>query len=304
MKVLGFGDLVVEKVIIIDKFPKIGEIAKIKSSLEFASGKCANVIKALSKLEFNASFIGKVGSDAEGSLLIENMIHYGIDTKNIILGNENSGIRVIVKSDGNKKIILENMGANYNLKLEEINRIEKVDLAYFVLLRSESLKTQKCIAKIMKEYGAKVIVNTDNLEKESKEILSLADVVLLDYSEFSKFSLEQIEDYIKKFLKNVAIFLIKIRNGINGCIVFENKNKIEKYIFKNKVEGILNEFSASSAFDSGFIFGLSKNKSLEESVKLANVFLKECIKREEPLSGIPTLHQLNFLLTQREFEKV
>ncbi|MFH8109986.1 MAG: carbohydrate kinase family protein, partial [Candidatus Aenigmatarchaeota archaeon] len=112
MKVLGFGDILVEKVITIDRFPKRTEKAEIKSFLEYASGKCANVTAALSKLEFDASFIGKVGSDAEGSLLIENMIHYGIDTKNIILGNENSGIRVIVKSDDNKEIILENMGAN------------------------------------------------------------------------------------------------------------------------------------------------------------------------------------------------
>ncbi|MEM5812782.1 MAG: carbohydrate kinase family protein [Candidatus Aenigmatarchaeota archaeon] len=297
MKVLGFGDILVEKVITIDRFPKRTEKAEIKSFLEYASGKCANVTAALSKLEFDASFIGKVGSDAEGSLLIENMIHYGIDTKNIILGNENSGIRVIVKSDDNKEIILENMGANYNLKLEEINRIEKVDLAYFVLLKNESLKTQKCIAKILKKDGAKIIINTESLEKDKEGVLNFADVVFLDYNKFSSFSLNEIENKIKDFLKDVKIFVIKIRNGINGCIVFENGNKIEKHVFKNKDKVAFNEFNASSAFDAGFIFGLAKNKSLEDCVKLANFFLKECSNKEDFLSGIPTLHRLNFLFT-------
>lgn len=294
MKILGFGDLVVDKLIIIDKFPKKGEVAKLKSFLEYASGKCANVIAALSKLDFDASFIGKVGSDAESSLLIESMINYGVDTKNIILGNENSGIRVIVKSDENRKIILENMGENYNLKLDEVNTIENVDLAYFVLLKEESLKTQKYVAKALKEHGTKLIVNTDSLEKERREIIALADVVLLDYNEFSKFSLEKIKNYVRKFFNSLQIFVIKIKNGINGCIVFENRNKIEKHIFKNKVESLINELNASSAFDSGFIFSFAKNRSLEESIKIANIFLKECVTKEDPLSWILSLRELNF----------
>lgn len=297
MKILGFGDIFVDKIITIDRFPKKGEKAKIISSEEYASGKCANVIAALSKLDFRSSFIGKVGSDAEGSLLIENMINHGVDTKDIVLGNGNSGIRIILRSeDKNSKIFLENMGENYNIKLEEIAGLENADIAYFVLLKDVSLKTQRNIAKIMKEQGAKIIINTESLDKESEEIIKLADVVFLDYNEFSNYSLDEIENNIKRILKSASFFVVKIQNGVNGSIVFENRSKIEKHLFRNRIEKNLNSLYVSSAFDSGFIFGFSKDKSLEECIKMANIFIRECIKSKDPLSGIPNIQRLNSLL--------
>lgn len=302
MKILGFGDLVVDKIISIDKFPKKNEKAMIKSIEEYASGKCANVIAALSKLDFVASFIGKVGGDAEGSLLIENMLNYGVDTKNIILGNEKSGVRVIIKTEEKQKIVLENMGENYNVRLEEIDIIDDFDLAYFVLLKGSSLETQKSIARIIKESGSKIIVNTESLEKEYEDIIKLADIIFLDYNEFLRFHINEFEKIIKKFLKTASLFVIKNYNGIKGCIVFENGNKIEKHIFKNKIENIFNEFNASSAFDAGFIFGVAKNKDLKECVKLANIFIEECTKKQDPLSGIPNLSQLSFLLKEKELK--
>lgn len=301
MKILGFGDIVVDKIISIDRFPKKGEIARIKSFEEHASGKCANVIASLSKLDFDVKFIGKVGSDAEGSLLIENMINHGIDSKNIILGNGNSGVRIIIRSEDKKKILLENMGENYNLKLEEIVDLENVDLAYFVLLKDVSLKTQKHVASIMKEQGSKIVISIESFEKENEEILKLADVVLLDYNEFSNFSLEDAEKNAKKLLRYATLFVLKIQNGMNGSIVFEKKSKIEKHIFRNKFELVFNDLYASSAFDSGFIFGLTKNKELEECIKIGNIFIEECIKRQDPVSGIPNIHRLNSLLGEHSY---
>jgi len=89
--------------------------------LKKAGGAPANVAASVAKLGGQASFCGKVGSDAFGKFLIDEMRHHGIDCSHVVIDEVISTTLAFVslKSDGERDFEFFR-GADGNLKYDEI----------------------------------------------------------------------------------------------------------------------------------------------------------------------------------------
>ena len=104
----------------LDSFPRAGETVKAKSVLLGCGGKGANQAAAVGKLGGKCAMIGKVGSDAFGERMKENLRSFGVDTSYISATDCPSGTAQIWVHNGNNRIVVDG-GANDRLTTEDID---------------------------------------------------------------------------------------------------------------------------------------------------------------------------------------
>ena len=92
-------------------FPKAGETLTAESVFVTPGGKGANQAAAVAKLGGKVTMVGKVGRDAFGPRMKENLNSFGVNTEFVTEADCGSGTAMIWVHDGNNRIVLDK-GAN------------------------------------------------------------------------------------------------------------------------------------------------------------------------------------------------
>src|SRR3972149_6241698 len=95
LDVVGFGALNVDKLFKVNRLAKAEEESFIEDYAEACGGSAANTIVGLARLGCKVGFIGKVGCDREGDLLIQDFRKEGVDTSGTVRarrGKSGSGL--------------------------------------------------------------------------------------------------------------------------------------------------------------------------------------------------------------------
>ncbi len=86
-------------------------------------GSAANTIYALANMGFGAGYVGRVGSDAEGEFLLDELKSVGVDTEGVAKGASKTGQCIaIVDREGERKLLIF-PNENEKLTLKELNRV-------------------------------------------------------------------------------------------------------------------------------------------------------------------------------------
>jgi ribokinase len=102
----------------------------------FPGGSAANTIYGLAKLGINTGFIGAVGADKEGKLLIQDLRKAGVDTRQIKVKEQAETGKVLGLTDYyGKRALYVAPGANSLLTREDIS-LEYIGQAEFIFLSS------------------------------------------------------------------------------------------------------------------------------------------------------------------------
>ena len=106
------GSINMDIILNTDRLPLEGESLPGNSYAYACGGKGANQATGLARLGAKTAMIGKVGDDANGHRLIENLKKNGIDTSNVSLEGSQSGLAAILLEKGGKNRIIVFEGAN------------------------------------------------------------------------------------------------------------------------------------------------------------------------------------------------
>jgi ribokinase len=124
---VGFGALNLDKIYRVDKIPKADEEGFVRDLQLFPGGSAANTIVGLARLGIRTAYIGKVGDDAEGGILLEDLKREGVDTRAVIKARGRSGTAIIFVDDSGNRAILVDPGVNDTIRYEEIDQKKIVD---------------------------------------------------------------------------------------------------------------------------------------------------------------------------------
>lgn len=113
------GSLNMDIAATVDRIPRAGETLAAQSVLVGCGGKGANQASAIGKLGEKCTMIGKVGNDAYGAQLIENLRGYGVRTDFVTTAQAPSGTAMIWVHKGNNRIVLHK-GANDLLTQKDV----------------------------------------------------------------------------------------------------------------------------------------------------------------------------------------
>lgn len=280
----------------VNKIAGKDEEAYITDLNESCGGSAANTIIGMARLGLATGFLGKVASDREGDLLLENLKKEGVDTGGLIKSHHGrSGtVQGFVDTEGERALYVD-PGVNDGITSQEINPeyISNTRLIHFTSFVGKSIQVQK---ELLDAIPSQVTVSMDPgmiyAQKGIKTIealLNRTDILLLNQKE-----LELMTPHIKidnkiKSLFDFGIKIIVVKQGEKGCIVTDDD---ESHFLEALNVDCQDTTGAGDAFNSGFLYGYLRGKSMERSAIIGNFVASCCVKEPGATSGLPSLSEI------------
>jgi ribokinase len=275
----------------VNKIPKAEEEAFVKDVKVFAGGSASNTIVGLSRLGLKTGYIGKVGKDADGDFLLNDLRKEGVDTYQVIRADGRSGNALIFVDESGNRAIIVDPGVNDTIRFEEIDldyvsKFKLLHLTSFICkLGEESFISQK---KIVKEFDGTISFDPGAVYAERglsdlKDIIKETTIFMPNAIEIEKLTGLSYKEGANCIL-NMGVELVVVKLGERGCYITDGKIELEIPAFKVEV---VDTTGAGDAFNAGFLYGYLKGKDLEECGKLGNYVASLCIQKVGARDGLP-----------------
>ena len=261
----------------IDSLPQVGkEILASKMDLTLGSSS-AIFASNLSSLGARVAFIGKVGKDIFGDMIIRDLEAKGVDTSMVIQSKElNTGATIVLNYDEDRAMVTH-PGAMENLTMQDISR-EQIAQAKHLHFSSYFLQPGiqgdlPKLFKMAKEAGLTTSLDTqwDPLEKwnfDFEDLLPYLDVFLPNEKELLHLTGKEDLDAAIDFIRSPKTALI-IKRGNEGSVAVTNGriNHLPPFLNKEVVDAI----GAGDSFNAGFIYKYINNAPVEVCQEFGNL---------------------------------
>ena len=288
-EVVGLGALNYDVLYVVERIARGGEEVGIRDVKKAPGGSAANTIVALSRLDVDTSFVGLVGTDKEGELILEEFVKEGFETE-IRKEEGYTGAAIgFVDAEGERALYIY-PGVNDRLGMEHID-MELINNARFLhtssFVHTKQLELQCELARRIESklsFSPGMLCFKYGLD-DLTELIARSEVLFISASELKSLMLS--EDYEKgatKLLdigaKNVCVTL-----GESGSYVANSTG--ESYLIDAYPTDVVDTTGAGDAFAAGFLYGLLHEKGIYESGKLGNLVASFCIREYGCRKGLP-----------------
>jgi ribokinase len=313
IEVVGLGALNIDHIYRVERILDDGE-GVINEAESFPGGSAANTIYGLAKLGMSTGFTGVLGDDAEGEILMRDFQKVGVDTSQIRVkpGAKTGSVLCLSDKLGRRSLYVlpaaNNLLAMDDLDLAYINQAKMLHISSFVNDRQFKILLE-LIDKL--DLSTKVSFTPGALYaakglKALTPILNRTHVLFINQNELEQLTGEGILAGAKSCLKQgcriIAVTLgqgtrLELSEGINRrtvTAVSYIRDAESEYVIEPDGRDTASEDAtgAGDAFATGFIYGLLKDKGLQECGRLGNAVAQFSITKVGAREGLPTFNQL------------
>lgn len=303
-KITVFGSFVVDLMARTPHLPAPGETVKGSFFKQGAGGKGFNQGIAAHKTGADVAMITKLGRDSLASVATDAMDAVGMP-KDYLFFNDDAptGVALIMvdeNSSQNEIVIVP--GACATITDADIASVEaRIKESAYVLLQLEvNQDANEKVARLAKENGVRVIVNTAPYQPVTDEFLSGCYLVTPNEVEAEELtgvpvdSLESADRAAKVFLeKGVQNVLITL--GGRGVYIWSEG--MSEIIPAFKVNAI-DTTGAGDAFNGGLLTALAEGKSLHDAACFANAVAAISVQRIGTTPAMPTREEVDAFLRE------
>lgn len=288
MDVIGLGALNYDKLYVVERMAKAGEEVGIKEVRESPGGSAANTIVGLARVGAKAGFIGVVGTDEEGGIILRDLARENVDVNGIKVMDGRSGIAIGLVDDRGERALYIHPGVNDEFDMSDVD-VDYVDRAKFLHMSSFVDRRQlEMQASLVERIKTKVSFNPGMLcfkfsLKDLQPIIEKSDVIFLNDDEMDALTSCDYESGSKALLE-LGTKIVATTLGKKGCYVADGKGARLMASCKTKV---VDTTGAGDAFAAGFLYALLGEKSIYECGKLGNFFAARCISEYGARKGLP-----------------
>ena len=167
--ILGVGACALDMIASVPHFPGPDEKVDAKQYIYLPGGVTGNFVTGVARLKggFSAGFVGAVGNDEAGEVLLNDFKRENVDVSNTKIKNSNTATNFIMLNDeGNKSIIQSPFYMGTRLKIPQdinLDRIYKAKLIHTTAVHKEV--AEYVINEARKKNGEDLTVSFD-LEKQ------------------------------------------------------------------------------------------------------------------------------------------
>jgi len=267
-------DLIINK---IDSFPELGK-EKLADEMILTLGSSTAIFASnLSVLGTVVGFIGKIGNDSFGELIIECLNEKKVNTDLIIKDDSVKTGATIVLNFNEDRAMITHPGAMEKLTIADINtddlkRSRHLHFSSFFLQPGINNDIEK-LFKMAKELGLTTSLDpqwdpAEKWEINLEKLLPYVDVFLPNTTELLNLTKEnKVENAINK-IKSYSNAVV-VKKGNKGSIVFNNGETITKEAFLNT--NVVDAIGAGDSFDAGFISKYINGSTLEDCQVFGNL---------------------------------
>lgn len=269
-----------------DKFPQKGETLIGNDFITSPGGKGANQAVASAKLGADVTFLGCVGNDAVGEMIIANMKHHAIDTDYIRkVDNVPTGIATIIVAEEDNIIVIVK-GANNYVTVDYVKENSSVlENADMVILQLEiPLETVEYVTNVCNEKGISVILNPAPAIELTEEILEKATYITPNETELELVFKDTMEHVLQKYPNKVIM-----TNGAQG-VYYHNGTKIV-HVPSYKVN-VVDTTGAGDSFNGALAYSLLAGYDLSEAIRFSNKAASKTVQDVGAQTAMPTIPEL------------
>ncbi len=294
-RVLVIGSANADYLIHTDRMPCLGETRTGSGFTINAGGKGLNQAVALAKLGADTVFLGAVGDDEGGRMLLDTLTAHGIAFEGRVEADVPTGV-AIVTVVGSDNFILLNAGANERLTPDAIR--EKASLirqADYVVLQLEiPTDTVAAICAIAAESGTRVVLNPAPYKELPPDVYAATDYLIPNEHEaqaitgISPATQEDAAEAIRR-LRALGASTVIITLGERGCVY----NDGEEIVFAPAAESAaVDTTSAGDSFIGALVARLSRGAALPDAIAYAARVAAITVSRHGAARSIPYAHEV------------
>jgi ribokinase len=274
-RVVVVGSLNMDLVVRSARMPRPGETILGGEFHMVPGGKGANQAVAAARLGAQVSMVGRVGDDAFGSELLQNLSAGGIDHEHVLRdAGSATGVALIVVDDAGQNSIVVASGANMNLAPSDVDAAATT-LAHadVLLLQLESpVETVTRAAHIAHEHGVTVILNPAPARPLPRELLALVDVLVPNESETALLTGMPVGNHEEAVaasasLRAAGVGTTILTLGERGALLAD---ETATRVFPAFEVDPLDTTAAGDAFLASLAVALAEGRSLDEAVQWGN----------------------------------
>jgi len=296
MNILVIGSTNADLVIHAERMPHLGETIVGRDLAVNAGGKGLNQAAAIAKLGGKVSFLGAVGDDANGTMLLSALDEFGVNFVGTRTEETPTGMAIITVVDGDNFIVL-NAGANNTLTPEviEANAALIRDAAFVVLQLEIPMSAIVRACEIARDSNTKVILNPAPSKAIPNNLYPMIDYLIPNEHEardMTGITLDSPDNCIRaiKRLNKLGAKCVIITLGERGC-AYNDGNGI---VFHPAVKSnVVDTTSAGDSFIGAFVTKLAENCSLCDAITFAGRVAAVTVSRQGAAKSIPSACEMN-----------
>ena len=299
LDVLTIGAAAVDLVVRVKRHPEPDQMVFAEEFGIFPGGSTANIAVALAKLGARVGFLGKVGKDHYGELLLEDFRRSGVDISKVIVEESARTACTFIAVDKEGRRVIYSLGGKALLESSD-----EIDLSY--LMSSRMIYVGEAYPKVVsnallraKREGIAIIsnpgVNFSLFGDKAFDIIRASDLIVISSKELSSIN-RDIREGARYLLKEGPKAVI-VTMGSEGSLLINKEGAKLIPAFRTKV---LDTTGAGDAFTAGLIFGKLRGWDLLKCVRFGNAVAAIKISHFGARSGLPTAEEvLNFMARSR-----
>lgn len=276
--VLVVGELNVD--LILDRMEKSPEIGKeiLAQNMTLTLGSSSAIFASnISFLGSRVAFIGKIGGDSFGNLVVESLRKNGVDTSMIKVDDCLGTGATVVLNVGEDRAMVTYPGAMEYLSAEDISAEELQSARHLhfssYYLQPGMKKGLGGLFKKAKEMGLTTSFDMqwdpdEEWDLDMEKILPYVDVFLPNEKELKyltgKNSLDEAIGAVERFTNILAV-----KRGSKGSVVNSPKGRIDLPPFLN--ENVVDAIGAGDSYNAGFIYKYINGFDIRECQRFANL---------------------------------
>ena len=215
-------------------------------------GPAGNSTAGAAALGMSAAFVGTVGDDADGRMILDTFAKQGVDTSMIkVRKGAMSAIAYlwIEEKTGNRSCAWGREGLT-ELEADEID-LERVRAAKILHVDGHNPKAAIAAAKAAKEAGVLVNYDAGTHRDGMEELLPLADILICSEEFILKLTgLTDAEEAVRQVYAKYRPKVCGATMGVRGSMCFDGKDFVKCPAFK--IEKVVDTTGCGDLFHTGF----------------------------------------------------
>ena len=269
--VVGFGTNAVDYLIQVPEYPPPYSKIELADYTLLAGGEIASAMTGLRRLGMKTAYIGRFGDDREGDFGLQTLVDEGVNVEYAerIAGAQTQIAFIIVDTSNGERTVIWKRDGKLAYAPAEVP-LEFVREAKIFHATPHDAPACASMAREAKTHGAVVSIDIDNLFDGVTEMIPLVDI-FISSAEFPEklVGIKDRKDSLREIKSRFGCPVVGMTLGRRGSLILFEDVFIETDGFEVP-NGCRDTTGAGDAFRVGFLYGLLKGESIEESARNGN----------------------------------
>jgi sugar/nucleoside kinase (ribokinase family) len=266
--VVGFGLNSVDHFCVVPRYPQFDSKTEILQYKKLPGGQVATAVVFLAHLGLKAKYVGKIGGDELGQLLLQKLQAEDIDIANVLVEQNaiNHYAFIIIDQESGERTILYQRDRRLDFGESEL---PKQEICSGRILHLDAYDADSALKAAIRcqEQGILVSADLDKVGPNCRELIQNVDFLIASESFPSEFT--GIADPVESFLALGKSFngFLSVTLGARGAMTCMDEQCM---IFPGLKVDAVDTTGAGDIFHGGFLYGLLQNWPLERIMAFAH----------------------------------